>query len=410
MTLRDRLGDYATNKPAEPKPEAPPRPDAPGYVEWDGESGVLNSGVQPAGTTGSVDFDGILLEFGLDPDEVEIVGNPQLRMWDAAVGHGTTQRMRYWRIVIARRVDSAAFAMPDLTRLVRRVRPSRAKRKADEPRRGTVVALSDVQVGKVDARGGSQELVERVAQTLDLLDDQMRQERPHTALLADVGDIIEGFESAGGPLSQATSNDLSLMRQIELATVVVHSFVEVCLRHAQEVVVAGVGSNHCRWRAGKSNLGHTSDDWGLHILRTLRTQYDGRKAFEHVRFILPEEHTEHVVVDVLGTHVGVVHGHQARKAELIGEWWGKQVHGGSSLVNAEALLAGHFHNFQTYPSGRSPWSGREKRVHVAPTLDNGSSWYSNIAGADSDPGLLVLTIEEGVGVTAQRVLRPGRWQ
>lgn len=385
------------------RPDARPRDIREGYVEFDGTNGTISSHIQPEPAE---NFDGILVQLGLDPDQVEIVGNPSVRSWDGPSG----ARLYHYKATI-RTKAAAGPSLPNLDRLVKRAKPVKKPKRGTGPASALVVAFADPQVGKVDHRGGSEALVERVSQTFDVLEEHLRRIKPALVLWSDVGDIVEEFNSAGGPLAQATSNDLSLMQQIELAAAIEHAGIALCAKHADEVIVAGVGSNHCRWRSGKADLGRPPDDWGLHILRLLQARYADNPALSHVRFVLPEAFTEHVLVNVLDTYVGVVHGHQARRGELLGEWWAKQAHGGSSLADADLLLAGHFHNWQTYPSGRSAVTGREKRVHIAPTLDNGSSWYRNgPGGSDSDPGLLVMTIEEGTGVIDQRVLRPGRWQ
>lgn len=390
-----------------PNPNAPaprPKPDQPGYLEWDGTTGYLNSGVITGGQP--ADFDALLTRFGLDPDEVMIVGHPQLRMWDVA---GQPEPARYYRISIAARLKDAP-AMPNLDRLVKRFKRAKTKQPNREDT-AKIVCFSDLQAGKSDHRGGSQELIDRTAETFELLSEDMARERPATVLWADVGDVVEEFNSGGGFPSQATSNDLSLMDQLELAATIEAAGISRVARYADEVIVAGVGSNHCRWRAGKSDLGNPADDWGLFILKQIQRQFAGRKKYRHVRFVLPEAYTEHVAVDIFDTRVGIVHGHQARQQNKIGEWWGKQSHGGSSLGDCDLLIAGHYHNYATYPSGRSAHTGREKRVYVCPTLDNGSSWFRNgPAGSDSDPGLLTINLRRGIGVTNTSVLRPGRWQ
>lgn len=380
-----------------------PNPDRPGYATWNGETGEANSRVI-CDPTQPVSWDDIITELGLDPADIEIVGTPEVRAWDAPNG----ERMRYYKARLRRRTPATeAESMPELARLVDRAKPPAKPKASDRPKTGVVVAFADAQVGKVDHRGGTPELIERVALTWGLLDEYVRKVRPDVALWADVGDVVEGFDSGGDP---AFCNDLSIMRQVELAAAIEHAGVDVLRRRVPKVTVAGIGSNHCRWRAGKQNRGKPSDDWGLSILRQLRAEYARHKATQHIEFALPVEHAESVTVDVLGVKVGVVHGHQARRATDIGKWWANQVHGGGPLADADLLIAGHFHHWATYPSGRSIHTGREKRVYCAPTLDSGSSWFANIAGGDSDPGLLVLTITEGIGVTACRVLRPEGFQ
>src|SRR5690606_1663535 len=108
----------------------------------------------------------------------------------------------------------------------------------------------------------------------------------------------------------------------------------------------------------------------------------------------PGEYDETLALDVCGTIVGLAHGHQAKSPDRVPQWWAGQTHGGQPVAHASILVTGHFHSFRTQATGRDPWHGREKRWFQCPTLDNGSDWWRAISGEDSDPGLLVFTIDE----------------
>jgi hypothetical protein len=106
----------------------------------------------------------------------------------------------------------------------------------------------------------------------------------------------------------------------------------------------------------------------------------------------------------MGTKLGMVHGNQFAKNGAI-NWWSKQQHGGQPVGSADILLTGHYHHLVVMPTGRNPHSGRSKWWLQAPTLDNGSDWFRNSAGEDSDPGLLVFDItEEGFDLQSLVVL------
>lgn len=273
----------------------------------------------------------------------------------------------------------------------------------DGPPRATVVCYADPQTGKVASRGGTPELLARVAASQDLLADYLTEMASPTAYLLDCGDAIEGFENTG---SQLHTNDLSLMRQVEVASDILWSFTDQLAATHPEVVVAGVGSNHCRWRSGKNSLGNPGDDWGIHMLRQLAKNLTINPAsYGHVSVTWPDDHEETLALDIAGTIVGLAHGHQASRADGIPMWWAKQVHGGQAIAHADLLITGHYHSFRTQQTGRSPFSNREKRWFQAPTLDNGSDWYRATAGEDSDPGLLVMTVDAN-GWDNVKVLRP----
>lgn len=265
--------------------------------------------------------------------------------------------------------------------------------------RVTVVALSDVQAGKVDHRGGTPELIDRLEGMRAKLAALLRSRRPQGTVLCEVGDLFENFESGGNPMF---TNDLSLSQQMDLAGTELYRFIEVMQRHGR-VDVVGVPSNHTAWRRGKVNLGRPGDDLGLFVHKQVQKVAEAAGIDAH--WTLPGEYEESVVIDVLGTGVGMVHGNQFSPNQAI-TWWQKQQHGGGPTARADVLITGHYHNLTVIPSGRNPVTGRSKWWLQAPTTDNGSSWFANIAGGtDSDPGLLVFDItEDGFDLSSLTVL------
>jgi hypothetical protein len=57
------------------------------------------------------------------------------------------------------------------------------------------------------------------------------------------------------------------------------------------------------------------------------------------------------------------------------------------------------------PTGRNPYTGRSKWWLQAPTADAGSDWFRNLAGDDSDPGILTFDItDDGFDLQSLTVL------
>jgi hypothetical protein len=386
------LADVAYNaRPSHPKGWEP-------GDDWNGSAGHITT--QPL-TEAPKSWDQFIRDAGHDPAEVEIIGPIQHRAWDVQRKGGNVVRLRYYRINIQQRRPGDSQDFASLMKLARATR-RKPKTRPERPRRATVVGYADPQTGKVASRGGTPELLARVQSSLGLLSDYCDEVKSDVAYLLDAGDAIEGFENVA---SQRFTNDLSLPRQVEVASDILFEFTDLLASKHDAVTVAGVGSNHCRWRKGKGELGMPGDDWGLHMLRQMQKALSLNKAYDHVNVVWPGDHDETLALDVCGTIVGLAHGHQVSRPERIPDWWGKQVHGGQNIAHAQILVTGHFHSFQTQATGRDPWHDREKRWFQCPTLDNGSDWYRNISGADSDPGLLVFTVDEN-GWDNLRVLRP----
>lgn len=332
----------------------------------------------------------LLTQFGYDPGVYEIAGT--VNSWRKEQADGTWLTSYFFKV----QPTEAHLDLPTLYAEAKRKPRTPLRVTADS--RVTVVALSDVQAGKVGSRGGTPELVQRLTQKREALEAHLRKVKPSSTVLAEVGDLFEAFESGGNPMF---TNDLSLAQQMDLAATEVYRFVELMHRHGPVNVVA-VPSNHTAWRRGKQNLGRPGDDLGLFVHK--QVEKVATAANLDVTWTIPAMYDESVTVDVNGTRIGVVHGNQYNNGRGI-DWWAKQTHGGQPVGSADVLLAGHYHCLHVQPTGRNPYTGRSKWFLQAPTLDNGSDWFRNIAGDDSSPGLLVFDItEDGFDLQSLTVL------
>jgi hypothetical protein len=360
-------------------------------TEWQARR-VLN-GTDGETTTGPMlpvkDSD-LLKEIGYDPDDIEIVGN--IMQWQKQQADGT------WRVSyrFSHRKRSSQLNLPALYAAAKK-RPAKPL-SGTTTNRVTVVVLSDVQAGKVGARGGTPELVNRLQDKREKLAILLKSRRPARTVLAEAGDLFEGFESGGNPMF---TNDLSLSQQMDLAGTEVYEFTQLMARFGH-VDVMCCTSNHTAWRNGKQNLGRPSDDLGIFVHK--QVEKVANAAGLDATWTYPAPYDESLTLDVNGTVLGLVHGNQFAPGGAP-KWWGQQTHGGQPVGSADVLVTGHYHHLSVLPTGRNPYTGRSKWWLQAPTLDSGSDWFRNIAGDDSDPGLLVFDItDDGFDLTSLTVL------
>lgn len=360
----------------------------PEYREtWTGTQGEMSVVI----TGEQITKEAILRKFGHDPEQVQIVGTLEETHWMM----GGEWQHRY-RFKTERRAPGEDLTIDDLPLLYQEIaaeaaRPKLALPAGTTPRRATVVIWADIQVGKVGSRGGTPELIERVQQKRSALGVWMDQHPADEAYFLSVGDEVESFENTP---QQAFTNDLSFPDQLDLELTFELSMLADLHRRHESVTVAGVSSNHCRWRAGKNALGAPKDDYGIYIKRQLEKALRLNERFDGVKFLYPETWDETMAVDVLGTRIGLAHGHQVSNPNGIEAWWTKQAFGAQATAEADVLVTGHFHTFRAQPMGRSLKSGRNRWWLQAPTLDNGSDWFRNLQGSDSDAGLLVFQVDE----------------
>lgn len=359
---------------------------------WRGDEGEITVVI-----TEPMSNDAILRKFGHDPEKVFIVGVLEETHWQY---DGVNWNHRYKFKTTRTPLEGYDVDLPSLLAAAQRAASFSAPK--NSLNRAVHVNWADAQTGKVDHRGGTDQLVERVYRVREELERYLDRWEPDVSRFMDGGDAIENFENTAG---QMGTNDLSLMDQIDLEATMEFDFIKLLAERTSEVGVKGVGSNHCRWRAGKGALGTPADDWGLFIKRQLAKQFAMVDAFDHVTFQQPEEYSEYVMFDSYGTNTIMYHGHQMGNLKGLDNFLLKMFMGGEAAL-ADIISLSHFHNFYQRGAGRHPLTGRERTVLGNPTLDNGSSWFKNMSGADSEPGMLVYIVDEnGLNQESLTILR-----
>jgi hypothetical protein len=313
-----------------------------------------------------------------------------------------------WRYRFAIEPDSGQMHAEDVAQIIAEV--LRVRRKPKKPVDATLgpralnVVYADPQAGKVALLGGTQQLIERVADCFGMLEDHIGDLKkvgraPTTAAWWDGGDCIEGFQNVR---SQAQTNDLTLTQQVRAHRRFTTYGTGQLARQFSQVDCFTCGSNHAANRDGKDILSTVADDWGIEVMSQVQDAYAlNPDAFGHVRFGYPHEQRDTLMSTVGGLPIGLAHGHQFRSGDTkaVLDWWKGQTFGRQPVADARVLITGHFHHFAAREMG-------DGRLWVqAPTLDNGSDWFTRISGELSVPGLLVFS-STPTGWDDLRILRP----
>lgn len=351
-------------------------------IEFDGTEGVAQTPALDA-----PDFDTFLLDAGFNPDEIEIVGTPRTSRWQKYDGDWLTSYRFHFR------KKAAVLNLPLL--LAEAKKNVKLKPLPKPEPKALVVLWSDLQVGKVDYRGNSQSLIERVGIMQQRLEALVKKEKPSKIIFCDTGDTIENFGNAAD-LQQLQSNDLSIMEQVDLSITLAYQTLRQLHSLVQDITYVSVGSNHCQWRVNKQVVGKASDDWGVFIGRQLARL--SKESGLNIRFIEPHPHDESLALDVFedGFHIlGVAHGHQAKRPDMMGTWWRGQAFGRQPVADATVLVHGHWHHLRVTEMGSTP-RGTSRFLVMASTMDNGSGWWKKTTGEDSVPGLVTFLLEKEV--------------
>ena len=252
-----------------------------------------------------------------------------------------------------------------------------------------VIALSDLQLGKADERGGTPATLARVSKILDDVETMLKSQPAYAEIvLYDVGDIIEGFTNT---TQQQQTNDLSLTDQLRTAQLVILEAIRRFAPLTPRLTYVTVPSNHAQVRSAvgaKSRANSPDDDYGVMLLDNIEQAFTATSAYPNVRFIRPECWEEAVAVTVAdGTVMGCVHGHQFAAPTRAGAWLAEAALAGRAEMDiVDTLVFGHHHNFFMGVAGKG------QQLIGCPTLDNGSAWFSNNRGSSTPPAMLTFEL------------------
>lgn len=359
-------------------------------VEFDGNEGTATT---PGYESEPDNFDEFLQDAGLDPDGIEVIPPVRTSRWQQQKD-GELVWLTSYRFTFRRKATGL-----DLPLLIDEARRKLKPVKLGKPNQKALVILwSDLQVGKVDYRGNTDSLLERVAIMQERLLEQVKTHKPSKVVFVDTGDTVENFYNANAP-QQSYSNDLSIMEQVDLATTLAYQTMKRVAQYATDITYLSVGSNHCQFRMNGKAIGKPTDDWGVFIGRQIARL--SQEAGHGWKFLEPQPHDESLAHDVFGDgfHIlGVAHGHQAARPEALPDWWRKQSFGRQPIADASTLVHGHFHHLRVTEMG-STTRGTSRFLVSAPTMDNGSGYFRLKSGEDSVPGLATFFLEKDTDFT-----------
>ena len=359
-------------------------------VEFDGNEGTATT---PGYESEPDNFDEFLQDAGLDPDGIDVIPPVRTSRWQQQKD-GELVWLTSYRFTFRRKATGL-----DLPLLIDEARRKLKPVKLGKPNQKALVILwSDLQVGKVDYRGNTDSLLERVAIMQERLIEQVKTHKPSKIVFVDTGDTVENFYNANAP-QQSYSNDLSIMEQVDLATTLAYQTMKRVAQYATDITYLSVGSNHCQFRMNGKAIGKPTDDWGVFIGRQIARL--SQEAGHGWKFLEPQPHDESLAHDVFGDgfHIlGVCHGHQAARPEALPDWWRKQSFGRQPIADASTLVHGHFHHLRVTEMG-STTRGTSRFLVSAPTMDNGSGYFRLKSGEDSVPGLATFFLEKDTDFT-----------
>jgi hypothetical protein len=261
-----------------------------------------------------------------------------------------------------------------------------------------VVALSDWQLGKGEG-GGSLATVKRVLAAYDAAVARLAQLRTlgydiRTVALVGLGDMVE--QCNGHYDMQTYQADLDMREQRKLAWRLALRAVHTFAPLAERVLLTGIAGNHGESRNADGKAFTTfEDNDDLLLLDAVGDIIAAAPALENVAVELPADALAHTV-ELEGTLVGLVHGHQFRRGKSAGEkaheWWKDQMLGLQPIKDANLLLNGHFHHLTL-----TEFAEAGRTTIQVPAMDGGSRWFTASSGMTAATGMLTLLVGANLG-------------
>lgn len=341
----------------------------------------------------------LIADWGLDPNQTEVVGAVQIRAWDAPDPEGGLRKLRYYRATIKpREVRSDRADIEALCKVVMKRKPVKPLPQTGD--RAMLVLLSDWQLGKGEG-GGSEATVERIMRQQDatlfrLAELNKAGRGVDTVYLIGLGDLVE--QCSGHYAMQAFQTDLDRREQMKLARRLILRFVDLLVGKGYAVVLGAVPGNHGE---NRNSSGKAFTTW---------TDNDDLAVFDGVAEICAVNAERYgsvsvplgaiasdltMTLDINGVACGFAHGHQFGKGaggsvSKIEGWLKGQALGRQPIGDADLLFSGHYHHFVCSES-----TGRT--IFQSPASDGGSYWFTANTGANSPAGLLTLLVGSGCG-------------
>lgn len=371
-----------------PKPDPIERPSRHHPTGWepgvDTSRGVIVS--PPTDSPEEPDWAEILEQFRLDPERWQVDSDTvHVRTWDSAVGAGEVRRFFYFKADVRPRVRSHRA---DVDQLIKMVSGHRFKRPASvtEPS-ALVVCLADWQAGP-DPKG----LVDAVLSMKNRVSAMLRDRKYGWLYVVGMGDMVEGCGNNWYAMQDWTvaAGGLNGMRdQEKLVRRLLVDLLQEWSRHVPQVVVGCVPGNHGENRRGGKAFTTLEDNADLSVFeQTAEIFAANPETYGHVRFVVPDGDMS-LTLDVAGTVVGFIHGHQAARGgatpqQKVDAWWKGKQKGRHPIGDADVLVNGHYHHACLVEDGPRTWM-------QAPAMAN-SRWWEESGGQPTKWGTLTFEV------------------
>ena len=380
MSLKESLEDLNNQKSPDQKPWA--------EIGLDGGeiyTGVLDSPIAD-------DWTPILRSFGLDPDVFMVVDDKvKMSKWQQSKRTESGDRDVIWLYAykaVFKRKAGLVLADSEFEKYrkeVKNFKPRKPIKTSDEQPTTFVVNWADWQLGK-SAGGGIKSTVKRIEEsfqkTVDRIQDLRKLGRNINEIaIVNMGDPVEAC--TGHYASQEFSVQATQRQQLLLALDLWTIGLKTLSEYSDNITFIGTLSNHGEWQRRNGKQFTTDSDSADGFLADAIKRIFSESAYK-INWVIP--HDEMCVqTELSGVPIAFTHGHKISGKEI--DWLrGQSIkllrdHG----KEPKLWVTAHKHHVKVDDFG--PWWRFQ-----CPSLDGGSKWYEDLAGAWSTPGTLTFLV------------------
>ena len=364
------------------------------FAEISGDSVEISTGVV---TQPIVNWDSILISFGLDPEVFEVLDDKvRMSKWQSSKRLENGDRDLIWlysykATFIKRKVPALKTTdITDLRKSIKNFKPL-VKTKTDLPPSTFVICWADWQLGK-SGSGGVRATTERVLDSFDKTVKRIKELKKlgrniEEIAIINMGDPVESC--TGHYASQLFSVELTQREQLLLALDLWTIGIQSIAPLANKVQFIGTLSNHGEWQRRNGRNITTDSDSADGFLVDALVRIFSDKGYP-ISWTIP--HDEMVVQSNLsGIEAAFTHGHKiaGKESEWLRAQTLRQIK--DSGVEPTLWFTAHKHHIRVDDFGAFT-------RFQCPSLDSdgsssgGSKWFADTAGWWSSPGTLSLLV------------------
>jgi predicted phosphodiesterase len=339
------------------------------------DGGFIVSTPRPDGNTPGAED--ILREANLDPAEWAVISHRRSR-WQTYNGEWL-ESFRV-NVVPVKPENTKDYDLEQLLDGITKWKPGKVAEVSGNLT--AVYSMGDTQYGKDDTPA----IIDRVLRSFDAAVEHHKyisKKYPIAQIaLPQLGDCIEGMTSQKGKVMGR--HDIGVSEQVRVGRRMLLAQVKA-MAPLGKLIIPVVPGNHDEVQ--RFLVGRPEDSWQIDVVAQVEDICNENEFLrDRVEFRYPAADDSTLAVNLSGTLYGMAHGHQAR--DLI-KWWGGQAMGRCSVAQADILNVGHYHHYHAQSVG--------PRLFIQnPAMDNGSAWFRDKSGLESQPGIVSLVVGDGI--------------